>query len=437
MIERDLITDLHVWKDSASRKPLLLRGARQVGKSTIVEIFAGQAFEHFLHVNFELQPDYSACFDDLDPAVICRALSILSQQPIVPGQTLLFLDEIQDCPNAIRALRYFKERMPDLHVIGAGSLLELVLNEADFRMPVGRVTSLYMQPVSFKEFLRTVNPSAVIELEQATVEQPVPHAVHTYLLKQLQLYMMLGGMPEAIATYQSTQNLLSVQAVQSDILTTYEHDFGHYASRVPIDLMRHCFRQVPQFIGQQVKYNKLDSTVRSRVLKAVLEKLHRAYLIQPVFASAATGLPLDATINEKKFKLNFIDVGLVTRVCRLDTALVLNEDMMLLNQGALAEQFVGQELAAYAPNFEAVKLYFWARDGQSTAEIDYLYLHNNTIYPVEVKSGKSGRLRSLNRFMQTHQSVLGIRLSQLPLEREEGLLSVPLYMLSELPRLVG
>jgi predicted AAA+ superfamily ATPase len=436
-MKRLLENDLLQWKQNKRRKPLLIRGARQVGKSHLVESFGNKHFNNVIAINFELSPQYKACFNSsLDPEVICNAIRIVSQQPIEAGNTLLFLDEIQDCPEAIQALRYFKEKMPELHVIGAGSLLELTLRQANFRMPVGRITSLYLYPLSFKEFLLNFNPQALEAIEQATVAQPVQEAIHNHLLEQLKLYLILGGMPEVLATYQNNKNLQETQALQADILSTYQSDFGHYEQLASPELLRKCFEQLPLMVGQQIKYNKIDPDLRSRELKKAIAALEAAQIFQRVQASSAQGLPLNADINEKKFKLNFIDVGLVKRVNQLDASLLLNEDPMLLNQGALTEQFVGQELMAYSANYEKADLYFWARDGSAKAEVDYITAVENRVTPIEVKSGKIGKLRSLKQFMLERDSALGLRISQLPLQIEGKVLSLPLYMVSELERLL-
>jgi predicted AAA+ superfamily ATPase len=436
MLTRQLEKDLEAWRVQEGRKPLLVRGARQVGKSSLIESFGAKKFKNTVTINFELAPAFKTCFQSLNPRDICNALSLLAGQAIVAGETLLFLDEIQDCPAAIQSLRYFKENMPELHVIGAESLLELALNQAEYRMPVGRVAFLYLYPLSFKEFLRAYNPDALPYLESASVEAPFPSAIHEHLLKQLKLYLWLGGMPEVLQDYKIRQDFQGVQAIQSSILETYEKDFGHYhAIARPTDL-QHCFRQAPLLIGQQIKYNKIDREARSRELKQALRALEAAAVLQRIQASSAQGLPLDATLNEKKFKLNFIDVGLVKRMNQLDASLLLSEDIMLLNQGALAEQFVGQELLAYAPAYEKAKLYFWARDGQGVAEVDYLFVQGAEIYPIEVKSAKSGKLKSLQQYQREHRCPFGIRVSPLPLSFSDGLLSLPLYLLSELPRLV-
>lgn len=433
---RTLEQSLIEWKSSPIRKPLLLRGARQVGKSFLVKAFAARNFEHLVTINFELTPEFKACFHSLKPEDICTALKVLQATPIIPGKTLLFLDEIQDCPQAIQALRYFKENMPELHVVGTGSLLELTLRNADFRMPVGRVSSLYLYPLSFKEFLQAYNPQALECVTTATLENPAPDAIHQHLLKQVHLYTLLGGMPEVLSTYQVTHDLQQAQMIQSDILDTYQKDFGHYEKIAPVSHLKACFAMTPKMIGQQIKYNKINPELRSKKLKEALSALEAASILQRVHATSVQGFPLDATVNEKKFKLNFVDVGLVKRSNKLDAKLLLQENILLLNQGGLTEQLVGQELVAYAENYEAAKLYFWARDLPATAEVDYIFSHGKYIYPIEIKSGAVGKMRSMLQYLKEHDCPFGIRISQAPLSLEKNILSVPLYMIGELSRLL-
>ena len=201
-MKRDIEQDLLIWKNQPQRMPILLRGARQVGKSYVVEQFGRQYFDHLLVVNFELHPELITCFETIDPFDILERLSLLTHQRPAPGKTLLFLDEIQDCPNAIRALRYFKEQLSELHVIGAGSLLEFTLNHADFRMPVGRVQSLYLNPLSFKEYLDATGAGNLREkIENTSVLGPMDSFYHQHLLKKTQEYMLFGGMPSVLNTY--------------------------------------------------------------------------------------------------------------------------------------------------------------------------------------------------------------------------------------------
>ena len=436
-MDRHITERLKNWQRDNVHLPLLIRGARQVGKTYVIEDFGRTHFDHLVSVNFEYEPELMDCFSTLHPDEIIAKLSTVRNIPIEPQKTLLFFDEIQDCPNAIRALRYFKEKMPELHVIAAGSLLEITLKNANFRLPVGRIESMYMYPVSFQEYIAVTNPSAHDAIKKATLKKPIDNAVHNYLIKQVKQFMTLGGIPSVIQHYLEHQDMYRIQALQSSILDNYRNDFGKYSSEALLPYIQKCFSKIPYLVGQQIKYKKIDSDARSRELKAALALLEDALLCKRIHTSSAQGLPLHATVNEKKFKLNFLDIGLVKRACQLDASLLMAEDVTLVNDGALAEQFVGQELLVYADNFEQHKQYFWTRESHGQAEIDYLFVSRTDIIPVEVKSGKTGRLRSLKYFMEQHQSKIGLRVSQLPLSIEKNILSVPFYMLGELSRLLA
>jgi len=230
-MKRILSQILADWRQEQAPMPILLRGARQVGKTYIIEQLGRQHFENYLTINFELAPEYKRCFNSLKPHEITQQLSAISHQEITPGKTLLFFDEIQECPEAIQSLRYFKELMPNLHVIGAGSLLEFVLNSQSFRMPVGRVQYLYLRPMSFAEFLMASNDNALLEyIQKAQITVPIPTAIHEQLIKKLRLYTVLGGMPAVIQDYLERQDLSKCRVIQANILNTYRNDFGKYAT---------------------------------------------------------------------------------------------------------------------------------------------------------------------------------------------------------------
>jgi predicted AAA+ superfamily ATPase len=437
-MKRDIEQDLLSWKEQKDRLPLLLRGARQTGKSYVVENFAQTHFEKAITLNFELQPELIRCFDSLDPQHILSALALLIDQKIEPGKTLLFLDEIQDCPNAIRALRYFKEKLPALHVIGAGSLLEFTLSDADFRMPVGRVQSIYLKPLSFKEYLTAFGHHALREhLEQATLVTTILEPVHDRLLKLVREYLVLGGMPAVLQTHLTHNDLQRNQLMQTTLLNTYRNDFGKYASQTNHKYLQRVFEKAPGLIAEHFKYSKVDPNLQTRDVKNALEMLRYAGLIYPVYSTAAAGIPLISLINEKKFKLLFLDVGLVMRTSKLAHEILLQDDILLINRGALAEQFVGQELLAYTSCFEEAELYFWCREQKSSqAEVDFVTTVDSNIIPIEVKAGATGRLKSLRIFMEEKKSKIGIRISQNKLSLFDNILSIPLYLIGEIPRLV-
>ncbi len=302
MVTRKREVELLKWKDSPIRKPLLLRGARQVGKSYLIESFGKTYFDNCITVNFEKSKEYLDCFETLKPENICKAIALLSSQKIIPGKTLLFLDEIQDCPNAIRALRYFKENMPELHVIGAGSLLELKLNEADYRMPVGRVSFMFLHPLSFTEFLTAFDPGAADYFSEASIKTPYPLAIHEHFLRALRVYFVQGGMPAVLAAHLNGSDINDLLEVQANILNTYRNDLGHYDSEADLSLLKHCFEVLPRCVSEQIKYSKLAPEVRSKDLKRALSVLEQVNIINSVVATTAQGLPLARTQNEKKFK---------------------------------------------------------------------------------------------------------------------------------------
>lgn len=437
-MKRYILQDLKVWKDQDDRMPLLLRGARQVGKSYVIENFGKTEFENLVTINFEFQPELKSCFTTLDPHEIINNLHVLTGQPINPGRTLLFLDEIQECPNAILSLRYFKEKLPQLHVIGAGSLLEFTLNDEHFRMPVGRIQFLFLKPLSFKEFLTATGNQSLREyMENVHVKMQIPEAIHEKLIKFIHQYTILGGMPAVVQEYINQKNMSRCQQLQTALLQTYRNDFGKYAKHTDQKYIQRLFEKAPGLIGQHFKYIKVDPDMRSRDIKKALNMLADAGLIYPVFSSTASGIPLISLADEKKFKIFFLDIGLVKRATQLNAEILLHEDILLVNRGTLAEQLVAQELLAYSSKFEPGALYFWTRDKKgSMAEIDFLTTHHEDILPIEVKSGTTGRLKSLQIFMQEKNSKFGIHISQQPLLFAEKILSLPIYLLGELQRLI-
>lgn len=435
---RSVENDLFEWKTQPNRKPLLIRGARQIGKSYIVEKFGQNHFENILTINFEFEPRFVNCFISLDPEKIIRAIEAMTQQNITPGNTLLFLDEIQECPNAIMALRYFKEKLPALHVIGAGSLLEFALNSTEYRKPVGRVQSLYMKPCSFKEYLMASGDSKLLHyLSEVTLKTGVEEPFHQLLLEKCREYFVLGGMPEVIDYYIKQKKYYGCEKIQASILEYYQKDFPKYDRKINIRILQKIFSKAPSLVAKHFKFVDIDTDVQSRDQKPALEALINSGLLYPVCHTAASGLPLNIATNDKKFKLLFLDVGLVQHASHIDIDTLLSEELILINQGALAEQFVGQELLAYGNNYEKSELYYWEREKKgSQAEVDYIVHFGATVYPIEVKSGATGHLRSLRVFMAEKKSNIGIRISQHQLSLHDHILSIPMYMIFELPRII-
>ena len=437
-MEREIEHELDEWKERPSRKPLLLRGARQVGKTYSVRQFAKRHFKNLVEINFELSPEYKKCFEFLDPHKIINLIHSMSSEVISEGKTLLFLDEIQDCPRAIMALRYFKEMMPKLHVIGAGSLLEFALNSAEFRMPVGRVEFLYQKPLSFRSFLKVIGYKALQErLDQVTLADPLEPVLHDKLLGLVKEYLVVGGMPESIASYIEAKKLAECQRVQSAILATYRSDFGKYAKDVLHKYLQSVFDKVPYLATKHFKYVKVDREMRSRDIKQAVSLLCDAGFLHKVCLSSAGGLPLIALMDDSKFKLLMLDVGLMTQASHMSSDILFAQDVLRVNEGAISQQFVGQELLAYGEKSVEAKLFFWKKEKKSSsAEVDYLTTFGSKMIPIEVKSGGAGKLKSLQVFMSQHKCPLGIRISQKPLTLEGNVLSLPFYMISQLSRFI-
>lgn len=439
-MRRKIESALKDWKEKENRKPLIVRGARQVGKSFTISAFGRENFEYFHTVNFERTPQVQSFFKtDLDPKRILKELGFFYQSEIIPGKSLLFFDEIQECPRAIMALRYFYEEMPDLHVIGAGSLIEFALRAEDFRMPVGRIDYLWMRPLSFGEFLDAKGEE---KLHQAISELEIGHslngALHERALRSFREYACVGGMPEAVEVFIRKNSLTAMKDVQESLLKTFRDDFGKYASRSQHKYLDRVFWNAPKSIGQKLKFSRLDPEMKSRDLRQALDLLVQAGLFYLVKHTSARGLPLEAGASEQKFKVVFLDIGLMQRGLGLDSVVYFEtEDLTHVHQGAVAEQLVGQELLAYGDFKTEGRLYFWTREERnSSAEVDYLFPAGDRVLPVEVKSVSAGRLKSMRLFMKERSSQIGVRLSALPLSFHDQILSVPIFAVERLRPLI-
>lgn len=399
---------LRAWRDHPRRKPLVLRGARQVGKTYAVREL-GKQFESMVEVNFELVPEAKSIFEkDLVPKRILWELGLLSQTPIVPGKTLIFLDEVQAAPQVLLALRYFYEMIPDLHVIAAGSLLEFALEQVG--MPVGRLNVLYVYPLSFLEFLAAIDQSPLIDA--VLRKQSLSTVIHDKLNDFLGHYLAIGGMPESVAAWAATQDPRASYEALKGLIETYRDDFPKYAKKYQMQYVDVLFNQIPYFIGEQFKYSSIHGEYKKRELAPCLDLLRRANVLHQITHSAGNGIPLGAEVNLERFKTIFLDVGISQALLGLDLmAWFLNPDKDLINRGAIAEAFVGQELLAYASPKWKTDLFFWKREAKgSLAEVDYLIDSEGLVIPVEVKSNHGSTLRSLHQFLLEHpQSPYGIR----------------------------
>lgn len=410
-----------------------------MGKSFIVEKFGKENFKSVITCNFEFRPELVSCFDNLDPLSICAKLEVAFRTRIIPGKTLLFLDEIQNCSAAILSLRYFKEKLPSLHVIAAGSLLEFVLHEEQFSFPVGRVQFLYLKPLSFYEYLLNQKHERLIEmLDHVTIEKPLEPFIHQQLLVSLREYFLIGGMPSVVRSFLRNGSFLECQTILAGLFATYHSDFSKYATKAQHRHLQLFFEKVPGIVCNHFKYSHISSDHRSQDLKVSLEQLEWAGLLYKVTATGASGIPLEVHAKDKKFKLLFLDGGLLNCANKLDIQVSWNSDLMQINAGAQAEQFVGQELLAYANPYMKSSLYYWDRDKKGAmAEVDYVIQEGSHILPMEVKAGTTGTLKSLNQFLVEKRAPFGIRISQHPLSFHGQVLSVPLYLIKQLPRLIA
>ena len=434
-MHRFLDDALDAWVDDERRLPLLIRGPRQVGKTWTVRALAERRFSDAAIVNFEQQPAYRNCFDTLEPQAILDRIAVLRGPLVVPGRTLLFLDEIQECPRAVAALRYFREQMPALHVIGAGSLLEFALDAEDLRMPVGRIESWFLHPLSFAEFLRALGEDGALAASRQR-EPALSPVAHEHLSRLLRTYLLLGGMPGVVVEYVESGSAARAMRLQAAIVQTLRDDFRKYARQSRHQHLERVFSAAARMAGRKFVYSQADPDARSRDLRDAVDFLEKAGIVHRVRATSGAGLPLGAEADDRYFKLVVFDVGLMQNALGA-TEDLLYGDAMRIHGGAVAEQFVGQELLAAQPPARTPELFFWARrEKSSNAEVDYLLPVAGRVVPVEVKSGRTGRLRSLHAFVERYRPAAAVRVYGGPHHRGDGILSVPLYAVESLPALV-
>lgn len=440
---------LEEWKARSSRKPLIIRGARQVGKTYLVRDFA-KSFDNYIEINFENEIDVVPYFKNRDPKKIIDLLSLHYGIKIVEGETLLFFDEIQSTPEIFAKLRYFYEMIPKLHIIAAGSLLEFVLEDHQFSMPVGRIEYLHLGPMSFKEFLKAQNCDNLINfLENYKLEDDFSIPIHNKLISFYKSYIVIGGMPESIKTYNETSSYIECDRIKQSIIDTYIDDFRKYGKRLDYQMLLTAFKSIPRIVGNKVKYVNISKDYQAKSISSALHLFTLAKICYPIYHSSANGVPLGAQINPKIFKLLFLDVGLLSRSLGLTMADIETVDILeLVNGGNITEQFIGQHLLFRNELYQNPELYYWVREKKtSNAEIDFVISNGLTILPIEVKAGKTGSLKSLNQFITEKDINFAVRFNlDLPsLIKSSGilatgenyrfnLLSLPAYMVEELGR---
>ena len=431
---------------------MVLRGARQVGKTWLVRTLAKKTGKQLIELNLEKQRALAIHFESNDPKTILLNLESIFKTTIIPNQTLLFLDEIQATPELFAKLRWFYEEMPELAVIAAGSLLEFVLENHTFSMPVGRIHYFFLEPLGFEEFLLAKDENHLLSaIKKWSFENPFNIEIHNKANQLFKEFMMVGGMPEAVSIWTKTHSLESLFAVHNHLMNTYQDDFSKYAGKLSIDYLADVLRAVPQQLTQKFMYSHVNPHAKQASIKQALQLLSKARLCHPVQHTAANGIPVGAEINSKIFKMILIDVGLVSTMLGLQLQQFQTlDDVALINKGALAEQATGQLLRLLSPHYSEPKLYYWSRESQSSnAEIDYIIQDNQRLIPIEVKAGAQGALRSLHQFMHEKSWKIAIRFyagsairGDINIKTTQGntvqyvLLSLPFYLIGEVYRIV-
>lgn len=436
---------LEEWKEKRNRKPLIIRGARQTGKSWLVEEFGRKNFEHLVVINFEKDKNLKDIFEnETEIEKIIGEIELLKNIPIVADKTLLFIDEIQECPKAIGLLRYFYEDFPQLHVIAAGSLLEFVLEDELLSFPVGRVEFLYLFPLNFEEFLFGKGEYKLVEfMNNLDPFQTISGAIHEKLRAQLKDFFLVGGMPEATAEFLRNMRYKDCEPIWESIIETYRDDFKKYSKRVNIENLKFIFAQAPKWAGQQVNMTQLgQEEVRARDVKRALELLERAMLVHLAHRIKSISFPMLSSFG-KRGKMLFLDLGLVQYVNRISKEIVESKNLSCIYRGGFAEQYVGQELLGLIGSKRRPEIFYWRQDEpRRMSEIDYIYPYESLLLPVEVKAGKGTTLASLHQFVHQYRPSFAIRIydgelgvgtiqSALPQTSEAvkyKLLSVPLYL---------
>jgi uncharacterized protein len=450
---REIENYLKEWKASPYRKPLIIRGARQVGKTYTVEKFASENYKYLLKINLERDRNILSVFESLQPQQIINDLTSLYQVPLNDGDSLLFIDEIQVSPKAIAALRYFHEQRPGLHIISAGSLLDIALNEIPYSMPVGRIDFAFMYPMTFNEFLLALDENGLVKfIKEFKLNDTISIAIHSRLLELLRLYFFIGGMPEAVAYYKNEKDLAGIEKIHSGLIQSIQFDFAKYGTRKQQEHLKEVLHYVANNVGKKVKYSNINPNLHSNLLKDAFFKLEMCRMVHLVRHTRSVSVPLTQLQDNKVFKPVLMDIGMLNHLAGIKL-LDLN-NLTTAFEGSLAEQFVLQELIATGEPFKEQKLNYWIREAKnSNAEIDCLYQIANNVYPVEIKSGKRGTLKSMHVFLAENNQNTGIRLNldtpsigmelnavvNLPGNKPltYNLLSLPLYLAGQLASATG
>ena len=439
---RKIINILKKRAKFSGRKPLILRGARQVGKTTAVEIFSKE-FDNYIYLNLEKKEDADLFKRNLSVNELFQAIQLLKNISVKERMTLLFIDEIQNSPEAVSILRYFYEEIPDLYVIAAGSLFEIMLENKQINFPVGRVEYLFMYPLDFKEFLNAIKEKQSLELMETI---PFPEYGFEKLFKLFHTYTLIGGMPEVVEKYINTRDITSLNVIYQSLLTSYFDDVSKYARNDTMkNIIRHCIENAPLEAGKRIKFTGFgNSNYKSREVGESLRTLERAMLLYLLYPTTSNKIPIIPD-KRKTPRLQFFDTGILNFSSGLQQYYFKYDDLFSFYKGILAEHIVGQELLAANMRTQN-KPCFWVREKkQSSAEVDFLIQHNQYVIPVEVKTGNTGKLRSLHQFIDNCNHNYAVRLYagslridrlKTPSGKSFHLLNIPYFLTAQLDKYI-
>ncbi|MCR5760407.1 MAG: AAA family ATPase [Sphaerochaetaceae bacterium] len=431
-IVREIDSALADWKNSKEAKPLLVRGVRQCGKTSSIRNL-GKEYRVFIEINFERDPSFSELFEpDFNVDRICSEIELKTGKEIRDDLTLLFFDEIQNCPKAITALRYFWETKPALHVIAAGSLLEFALNNKKNKIsfPVGRVRSIYMHPLSFNEFLSALGKD-LLAAKLKKNNEIISDAVHAEYISLYKSFLVVGGMPEAVLEYANSGSYLRCQRIHRDIVDNFESDFGKYSDSIDPEEINEVFQFVFRNVGNQIVLSKAIPGMKAARFKNVLDLLSMAGLIHQVKSSTCEGLPLGCGNKNISIKVLCFDTGVYLTKQGYDATEILRAvNLDSMNKGSIVEMQTGLELVKNADKYQSSELYYWKRTG-ANAEVDYVIQKKDKIIPIEVKANTTGKMQSMAEYLKTHDTPYGIRVSlenfAISMYQKKQICVVPVY----------
>jgi len=425
-MKRALYQELLKWKSSKRRKPLLLQGARQVGKTWLINNFGKGEYDNYVYLNFEQIPDLRTLFTgSLSPNQIIENISLFLGRKIVADNTLICFDEIQSAPEAITSLKYFYEQAQEFHLIAAGSLLGVRVGKKN-SFPVGKVNFMTLYPLSFEEYLDAIGESLLIkELKQIVIIEPLPELLHEKLLGHLRMYLFLGGMPEVLQDYIDNKDIESVREIQNEILEAYLRDFSKYAEPKQAIKTSELWKSVPYQLAREnkkFKYSDVQKKARASTFELTIEWLRNAGLIHLVNNIRSPKLPLSGYADFSKFKIYMMDTGLLGAMLNVASYIVIKPNELFKQyNGAFIENFVNNELI----NLGFKNLFYWT--SRSDAEVDFIIQYMHDIFPVEVKSGMNRNTKSLRSYAEKHHPKFIFRLSPRNFIQSEDFINVPLY----------